>query len=679
MRGSAPNYGYVVQTDTHHEWHLPDSRTLVFQGSFLVRIDWPDQRRLELFYRSNRLHSVTDEIGRVLRLEYHAGVSRLRGFDEERFTEQPGHLASVTLPDGGVIEYDYDNNRNLSRVRYPDGSSREYHYENENWPNHLTGITDRTGARFATWSYDDEGRGTSSEHAGGVEKVTFEYPDPSVVARGEVVETVVTNSLGGESRYKWQQPVGSSVPLMLSSSGAGCTTCAPTGMEFTYDSNGLMLSSTDRTGRQLRYEYDESMRLHAVYERLLGLEEQLLVRNTYVDENSSRLSELAQRSVNPQGEQITRLFYNSDSLPVRIEEHGFAPSSIDSDEFVKIVRSTGLNYENRRLVSIDGPRDDVDDITEFSYDAAGRVAEIRPPAGPVMKNEDFDTLGRPRSLRIGSQSPFQLTYDTAGRITSVSKDTQTIYFAYDGEGRMVSLTDPYGRITRITYDEAGRATQLIDDAGQVTQWSRDSESRLSGLKEFGLGDVEISSLTRAYDTDNYLISMTRQNLNATTGGMAASQVDFERNEQGQLSASIDVEGGYATLLERDEAGRVVAVTSPDGSRTGFGFDAKGQAISLTDARGNITQRVRDDFGRVVFESHPDTGRVTNQYDAANNRTARTNAEGVATSYSWDAGNRLLRQSTGEEQTIYRYDVEGRLVEATNNDTSELFGYNPEGN
>ena len=243
---------------------------------------------------------------------------------------------------------------------------------------------------------------------------------------------------------------------------------------------------------------------------------------------------------------------------------------------------------------------------------------------------------------------------------------------------MVSLTDPYGRTTRITYDEAGRATQLINDAGQVTQWSRDTESRLSGLKEFGLGDVEISSLTRAYDTDNYLISMTRQNLNATTGGMAASQVDFERDEQGQLSASIDVEGGYATLLERDEAGRVIAVTSPDGSRTGFDSDAKGQTISLTDARGNITQRVRDDFGRVVFESHPDTGCVTNQYDAANNRTLRTNAEGVTTSYSWDAGNRLLRQSTGEDQTIYRYDVEGRLVEATNNDNSELFGYNPEG-
>ena len=109
-----------------------------------------------MFYRAERLHSVTDETGRVLRLDYHLGVSKLPGFEEKRFGMQAGHLSRVTLPDGGVIEYDYDQNRNLSRVRYPDGTSREYHYENSIYPNHLTGLTDRNGVRFASWSYDDE-------------------------------------------------------------------------------------------------------------------------------------------------------------------------------------------------------------------------------------------------------------------------------------------------------------------------------------------------------------------------------------------------------------------------------------------------------------------------------------------------------------------------------------------
>ena len=113
---------------------------------------------------------------------------------------------------------------------------------------------------------------------------------------------------------------------------------------------------------------------------------------------------------------------------MRIEEHGFTPSSIDSNEFVEIVGSTGLNYENCWLVDIDGLRDDVYDITEFSYDAAGRVAKNSTRTRHVMKNEDFDAHGRPRLLRVGFQSPFQLSFNTAGLSTKVEKGPQTGYF-----------------------------------------------------------------------------------------------------------------------------------------------------------------------------------------------------------------------------------------------------------
>ena len=220
MRGNRPNLGYVIYKDNRHEWHLPDGRTLTFNGSYLITINWPDQRNLTLYYRSRRLHSVTDETGRVLRLNYYAGgrAGMLNSYDRNRFGEMPGHLASLTLPDGSEIHYDYDNLRNLTRARFSDNTSREYHYEDETYPNHLTGLTDRTGVRFASWSYDEHGRAISSEHADGVEKVTLAYPDPKEVATGNVVQTIVTNSLGYESQYTWQQPRGESQPRLLASS-----------------------------------------------------------------------------------------------------------------------------------------------------------------------------------------------------------------------------------------------------------------------------------------------------------------------------------------------------------------------------------------------------------------------------------------------------------------------------
>jgi YD repeat-containing protein len=59
----------------------------------------------------------------------------------------------------------------------------QYNYEDTRFSHHLTGLTDENGSRFAPWAYDAAGRGVSSEHAGGVGRVTFTYhPDGGTTA-----------------------------------------------------------------------------------------------------------------------------------------------------------------------------------------------------------------------------------------------------------------------------------------------------------------------------------------------------------------------------------------------------------------------------------------------------------------------------------------------------------------
>ena len=105
------------------------------------------------------------------------------------FSYQDGrHLSSVTDSLGNVYLYEYDEINNLVSVVYPDLTTdnnednprRTYHYENADFPNHLTGITDENGDRYATWNYDSEGRAISSEHAQttnqvGQEKVELDF------------------------------------------------------------------------------------------------------------------------------------------------------------------------------------------------------------------------------------------------------------------------------------------------------------------------------------------------------------------------------------------------------------------------------------------------------------------------------------------------------------------------
>jgi YD repeat-containing protein len=123
-----------------------------------------------LVYTAGKLSSVTDPYGRTLTIA--------RGAYDR--------IQSVTTPTG-VISYAYgsDLTGNLVSVTYPGPATRTYHYEHT-LPTKLTGITDENGERFSTYGYDSAGRATSTEHAGGANKVTIVH-DGSTGTRNTVV------------------------------------------------------------------------------------------------------------------------------------------------------------------------------------------------------------------------------------------------------------------------------------------------------------------------------------------------------------------------------------------------------------------------------------------------------------------------------------------------------------
>lgn len=194
------------------EWvlYLNDGSKEIYDATGkLVRLMTPAGQATLLNYTGNLLTSVVGPFGHALQFSYSA----------ERITQ-------VLAPAGQPIVFSYDSSGNLTQATYPDTKTRLYHYEDTALPNHLTGITDEAGARFATFAYDSMGRAILTQHAGGADEYTLSYGSTS---------TSVTDPLGTVTTYQFNTTDSDKFRKIVSKSVAGLTqnfTVSPYASDF---------------------------------------------------------------------------------------------------------------------------------------------------------------------------------------------------------------------------------------------------------------------------------------------------------------------------------------------------------------------------------------------------------------------------------------------------------------
>lgn len=182
------------------------------------------------------LAKIVDDFGRTLLFTYNA----------------QNRIATITVPDGSVYAYSYDSNANLTSVIFPGGVVRSYLYNESaytsgtNLPHALTGIADERGIRYATWTYDAQGRAISSQHANGADNTLLTFnPDAS---------TTVTNALGKQTTYNFS--VINNVSRVVAVEGHATTSCEGANQNYTYTPEGWIESKTDWKGNTTTYSYN---------------------------------------------------------------------------------------------------------------------------------------------------------------------------------------------------------------------------------------------------------------------------------------------------------------------------------------------------------------------------------------------------------------------------------------
>ncbi|MFV3372304.1 RHS repeat protein [Pseudomonas sp. NY15435] len=225
--------GSLIKTDIGWEFSTPNNERFIFDKNGIPLEQKTSFGRTVNIDYSNGNFIVTDESGNSL-----------------YFTEDSKHQPSTLNAPGLSVVYSYDNiDRLMTITRTAGGTSQQHQmlYENSNNTRLLTGVLDQSGNRVDNWTYDDQGRATSSERASGSNKISYTYN-----ADGS---TTVINEYGKGRTYRFQLIKG--IQKVSSIEGEPTSNCPYSKTSFTYNSNGLLQTDKDAKGNLTTYDYND--------------------------------------------------------------------------------------------------------------------------------------------------------------------------------------------------------------------------------------------------------------------------------------------------------------------------------------------------------------------------------------------------------------------------------------
>ncbi|MGQ5522388.1 DUF6531 domain-containing protein [Chitinimonas sp. PSY-7] len=376
---------------------------------------------------AGKLTTITDTNGRVLTYTYDA----------------QNRIETIKTPSAQILRYGYNPNGWLASVTYPDGKTRQYLYENGKDNKLLTGIKGEDGVRFATWTYDDQGRAISSEHGNGLDKVTLAYSGLSASS---------TSALGLTTAYTFQNVKGYLVLLTKTESCPGCTS---TVQQFEVEASGLQSKLTDRRGIITKIESDLTR----------------LLETRRIEAEGA-----------PQARTISTEWHPTLRLPTKIIEPtrrreftydgaGNLTNQTMNDLSNNSSRSWRWSYDaqNRLIDSTDA----AGRITRYTYDAAGNLASMGDAVGTTRYTQ-YNPDGLPLSITQPNGAVITLAYDSRGRLISQKIGTLTTTYGYTVTGLLSSVATPDGNQLTYTYDDAHRLIVIRDKLGNSVRYVLDA-------------------------------------------------------------------------------------------------------------------------------------------------------------------------------------------------------------
>ena len=335
------------------------------------------------------------------------------------------------------------------------------------------------------------------------------------------------------------------------------------------------------------------------------------------------------------------VFNDKGSMTNTVDSNGNIVQTVHSDKSGKNpYRVVSYKYETDnksksygKVLSIDGVKNNINDMISYSYDSYGNLNNIRKYIDNrevTEKYSNFNVYGKPSTIKDFDNVTTDIHYDSSGLRP----------IRYDYTSSNSSKSESY------QYDSQGRNIKYINTDSEVTTWEYDTLSRV--YKKISPTNI----ITTSYFPNNVIRSK--------------STSDLQGHQESGVTNRIDTWG------------RVVQNNILEGPWRKYQYDANGNVIKETypTAAGD-SSTTYNYKGNYISNNFKDSWRSQSiKYDFFDNMSTTSFGNSSNASYDYDGFNQLSTQrlsDTGEQSLSY--DTSGNMIKKSHSDRNcEYLGH-----
>ncbi len=332
------------------------------------------------------------------------------------------------------------------------------------------------------------------------------------------------------------------------------------------------------------------------------------------------------------------------------------------------------------------------DGTTWFFDNAlhKRLTRIQEPNGNFINFNYADTLLT--SLTNNAGQTISFAYDSKGRLITVTDaivaPSRSWSYSYDASNNLLQVTDPLGGKYNYSYLINGPVKSVTDKNSNVVDiiyYNDFTVSEMIGCNKrmsFSYDTAQKATVVTDYlesgtnQVTKYFFNSSGGNtwLSGMTSNCCGFDMKFEYDAQGNKLKETDANGNITTYTY-DAKGNVLSITDALNQTSTFTYSPDYNKItSITDPKGFVTTISYDSKGNAIQITEPGNIVYTAAYNSNGEITSSTNPRGQTYTYTYDAyGNPLTVNGPNGFTAAFGFDARGNMISFTdpNSNTSNM--------